>query len=345
MTLTVQTELRDDAKGNDLEAKEWGLTARRLSVIEAKELTRKDQKGVLINSVRPGGPAEQAQPGLMARDVITDIGGKPVNDLDSFVKITAEMTREKTEPVPVLVAFDRKGERELTIVDVGIVKPQEPPAELEKAWLPVATQVLSRKLAEALNLTGVMGVRITQVYPGSTAEEADFRVGDVITHVDGRPIQASESHNAHVFESMLRAYKPGAKPEFDVIRDGQKIKITSTLVVVPKTENQLKVYEDSMLEFKARDIAYLDALKRRWKKDEKGVLVTETDPGGWASVGGLFPDDLILAVDGHAVLNVDDLEQTLEAVQQKKPKQINFLVRRGIHTLFVELEPKWPGKK
>jgi S1-C subfamily serine protease len=144
---------------------------------------------------------------------------------------------------------------------------------------------------------------------------------------------------------MLRAYKPGAKPEFDVIRDGQKIKITSTLVVVPKTENQLKVYEDSMLEFKARDIAYLDALKRRWKKDEKGVLVTETDPGGWASVGGLFPDDLILAVDGRAVLNVDDLEQTLEAVQQKKPKQINFLVRRGIHTLFVELEPKWPGKK
>jgi S1-C subfamily serine protease len=105
------------------------------------------------------------------------------------------------------------------------------------------------------------------------------------------------------------------------------------------------MYEDVMLEFKARDIAYLDALKRRWKKDEKGVLVTETDPGGWASVGGLLPDDLIQAVDGKPVSSVDDLEQMLEAAQLKRPRQINFLVRRGIHTLFIELEPKWPGTK
>lgn len=59
--MSVPTELCDEARGKDLEAKECGVTVRRLSVIEAKELARPDQKGVLIGGVRSGGPADQAK--------------------------------------------------------------------------------------------------------------------------------------------------------------------------------------------------------------------------------------------------------------------------------------------
>ena len=39
-----------------------------------------------------------------------------------------------------------------------------------KAWLPVETQVLTTDLAEALGLKDQKGVRITQVFPGGTAD-------------------------------------------------------------------------------------------------------------------------------------------------------------------------------
>jgi serine protease Do len=345
LTLSVPTELRDEARGKDLEAKEWGLTVRRVSVIEAKELLRPDQKGVLIGGVRPGGPADQAQPALVAQDIIVEVGGKPVQDLDAFTRVTAEIMRGKTEPVPTLVAFERRAERGLTLVEVGIRRPQDPPAEVEKAWLPVATQVLSRKLATALNLKGKKGVRITQIYPDSAAQEAGFQVGDILTHIDDQPIEASESQDSQVFETMLRAYKAGAKAEFTVIRGGQNLKITCSLIGAPKAERELRTYEDIAFEFKARDIAFLDRIQRRWKKEIAGVLVTEADQGGWAAVGGLRAEDLIQAVDRQQIADVKELEALLAGVRQRQPKQITFFVRRGVHTMFIELEPKWPEKK
>jgi len=345
LTLSVVPELRDEAKGKDAEAKEWGLTVRRLSVIEAKELRRPDQKGVLVGSVRPGGPADQAQPAIVAKDIIVEVGGKPVQDLDAFKKVTAAITEGKTEPVPTLVAFERRAERGLTLVEIGIRKPQEPPAEVEKAWLPVATQVLSRKLATALDLKGKKGVRITQVYPDTVAQEAGFQAGDILTHIDEQAIEASEPQDSQVFETMLRAYKAGAKAEFTVIRGGKTLKVASKLVGAPKAERELRTYEDIAFEFKARDITFLDRIQNRWNKDEAGALVTQADHGGWAAVGGLRAEDLIQAVNGQRVADVKDLETLLAKIHQAQPKEITFFVRRGIHTSFVELEPKWPEKK
>ena len=273
------------------------------------------------------------------------MGGKPVQDLDAFVRVTTEITRGKAEPVPTKVAFERRAERGLTLVEVGIRRSQDPPAEVEKAWLPVATQVLSRKLVTALGLKGKKGVRITEVYPENVAQEAGFQVGDILTHIDEQPIEASEPQDSQVFDTMLRVYKAGAKAEFTAIRGGQTLKITSSLIGAPKAERELRTYEDIAFEFKARDITFLDRIQRRWKKDEAGVLVTQADQGGWAAVGGLRAEDLIQAVDAQHVADTRDLEALLAKVHQNQPKQITFFVRRGVHTMFIELEPKWPEKK
>jgi serine protease Do len=345
ITLAVKSELRDDAQGKDIESKEWGLTLRRLSVLESKELKRSDLNGVLVDSVRPGGPCDQAQPSISARDVIVEVAGKPITDLESFVKITTEITEGKTAPVPTLVAYERRTERCLTLVEIGIRKPQDPPEEVKKAWLSVTTQVLSKKLATALELKGKKGVRITQVYPDTTAEKAGFKVGDILTHIDAAAIEASEPQDAQVFETMLRSYKVTDKAEFTILRGKQTLKITSELTPTPKSERELKTYEDNALEFKARDISFMDRVKNSWKKDETGVLVTQTDAGGWAAVGGLRSDDLILSVDSKPVAEIKDLEPLLVSVREKQPRAITLFVKRGSHTLYLQLEPRWLEKK
>jgi S1-C subfamily serine protease len=275
--------------------------------------------------------------------VIVEVGGNPVQDLESFQKMTASITEGKTEPVPTVVAFERKAERFLTLVEVGIKAPQDPTPEARKAWFPAATQVLSRKLAIGLGLKGKKGVRITQIYP-ETAAEKDFRVGDILTQLDGQAIEASQPQDGEVFETMIRAYKIGSTAEVTVIRAGETIQVPIVLGEAPKPERELKVYEDHVLEFKARDIAYFDRIEHRWTKEESGALICQVEQGGWASFGGLGMDDLIQGIDGQPIATAKDLEAALKGIEEKRPKRIDFLVKRGIHTMFVELEPTWAEK-
>ena len=339
--LKVTPQIRDDARGKETEIREWGITVRRLTLMDSKEMHRKDQKGVLVGSVRPGGPSDKSIPNLLPGDVIVKVNKRPIDGIRSFRKLTDEVCRIKKTPIAVVVTFDRKSERFLTVAEIGLRSALNPPVEATKAWLPIATQVLSRKLAKAMNLHEKKGVRITQVFPNSSAQQAGFQVGDILTHVDGLIIDASESQDSEVFETMIRAYRVDDLVNFNVVRNGQKAVVSAKLVNMPTSKEQLQVYQDLRLEFEARDVSYMDQITNQWAELESGAMITQVDSGGWAAVGGLRAGDLIKAVNHKVVGNVKDLQLQIEVAESKKIRNLVFFVKRGIHTLFVELEPNW----
>lgn len=341
-TLSIIPAVRDDARGREVEAREWGLTVRRLTLMDSKEMHRFNRKGILVSSIRPGGPADKAVPSLRQGDIIVEVDGQQVENLMSFNQQTRKICQGQDRPSPVVVAFDRQSERLLTVIEVGLRHRRNPPPEARKAWLPVATQVLSRKLSAAMSLQGKKGVRITQVYRNSVAQEAGFQVGDILTHIDSQRIEASELQDAGIFETMLRTYRIGSSVDFSVIRGQQMKTISAQLVGMPKSEGELEVYEDMFFEFKARDISYLDRVNNRWSDEESGALVSQVDAGGWAAVSRLRARDLIKAVDRKPVLGVRDLKVQLEALRAQQIPSISLFVKRGIHTLFLELQPSWP---
>jgi serine protease Do len=339
MKVTLTPLLRDEARAKEVELKEWGLTVRRLTRVEAIDLQRPDTKGVLVSTLLPGGPSDKAVPPLRRDDVLTEVAGKPVDSPEALLQATTDLLKGARAPVPTVVGFERGAEKMLTLVEVGIRPPQEPPAEARRGWLPIATQVLSPKLATALGYKGRKGVRVTQVYPDG--DSTGLRVGDVITKVDDALVEASEPQDADVFDALVRAYKPGSKAAFAILREGKPLTLTIAVREGPRQENELRLYEDVVLEFRARDISYLDRVKRRWPKDETGALVSQVDAGGWAAVGGLRNDDLIVSVDGKPVHTVLELEAVLRPVKEKKPHHLTFFVKRGVQTLFLELQPTW----
>ncbi len=339
LKLTLTPLLRDEARAKEVEVKEWGFTVRRLTRVEAIDLQRPDSKGVLVSTLLPGGPSDKAVPSLRGGDVITHVAQHPVDSPEALLKATADLLKGAHAPVSTVVGFDRGAEKLLTLVEVGIRPPQEPPAEARRGWLPMATQVLSPKLATALGYKGRKGVRVTQVYPDG--EATGFRVGDLITKVDDTLVEASEPQDADLFDALVRAYKPGSKAQFAVLRDGKPVVLTVTLLEGPRQENELRVYQDVVLEFRYRDISYLDRVRRRWSKEEAGALVSQVDAGGWAAVGGLRPDDLIASVDGKPVRSAQELEALLRPVKDEKPHHLTFFVKRGVRTLFLELQPTW----
>jgi serine protease Do len=341
----LTTEIRDEVQGKQEELIQWGLVVEDLTTTTARELGRPDKKGVMISSAKNGGPADQASPPLEEGDVIVEINGKPVENRQSMRQITSEITKDKKAPVSTLVAFDRNVERLLTVIDVGIKVPQMPPPEARKAYLPITTQVLTKKLATALGIPGKKGVRITGILSGSNAEKAGFKVNDIITQVADQPVDASEAQHENVLETMLRAYRINTQVEFTVIRETKDMKITATLSEQPKPEREMKTYQNIVLEFKGRDLSYDDRIELNYDQSERGVLVTEVEPGGWASVGGLHEDDLIQGINGQKVIGIGDVERILTAEQKNSSKYIVIFVKRGIYTYFLELQPVWPNQQ
>jgi len=339
--LTVVTDERQPAREDTHELKPWGAAIRDISLLDARELQRADTNGVIIDSVRPGGPCDEARPAIIRGDVIAEVNDKPVNHVAELRAVTDRITEGQDEPVPVTVSFERKTERYMTVVKVGIRKLQQSGLEVRKAWVPVATQVLTRELAEALGIPDRTGVRVTQVYGGTAAEDAGLQVGDIIIELDGETIPASYPEDFQVFPTMVRQRKIGSEAELTVLRGEKEQKLTIQLVSSPKLEREMEKYRDDLFDFTVREVGFLDRAREKWDPDIAGALVEEVIEGGWAALGELAVGDLIQQVDGQTVTDVDAMKTIMEQIAEKKPEYVVFKVLRRIHTIYVEIEPDW----
>ena len=333
---------REAARGKDRELRDWGITARDLTRISALARMRADQRGVLVHTLRPGGPCNAAKPSIGPGDVIVEVRGEPVANVAALRKITRDITRGHDEPQPVLVAFDRARRKLLTVVEVGRPGPEDRPSQAKKAWLGVATQVLTRKLAKAMKLAGKPGVRVTQVFAGTTARQAGLKVGDIILKLDGEVVPARQPEDHEVFAHRIRQYKIGATVELDLVRGGQRRKLAVKLQAQPTPPAELKQYKDEDFEFTARELSFDDRVQRHLTEADRGVLIQSVQTAGWAALAGLAPGSVLLRIDDKPVGDVAALEKIMEEIRRKRPKRVVFFVRRGILTVFVELEPNWP---
>jgi len=339
--LKVVPREREARQPKEREFSQWGMTARNLSSLEAKEMRRESHEGVLVTSLRQGGPCDAAKPRISERDVIVEVAGTPVVGVADLAAVSERVTRDESDPVPVVVVFDRRAERYLTVVKVGKQEPPEPGREVPKAWLGVAPQVLTREIAEALDLGEVTGVRVTLVMPGSPAEEAGLAVGDFILRLDGQPIRASRPEHFEVFPAMIRQYRAGSEVELGVLREGKEMTLSATLASTPQSPREMDRYQDDNFEFAVRDIAFDDRTRNQWSEEVVGPLVERVSEGGWAAVGHLAVGDVILEVAGRPTREVAGLEEVMKAVAAEMPRTVVFRVRRGIHEIYLELKPQW----
>lgn len=340
-TIKVTPMEREEVLPKQNEIKELGITGRDISYMIAKMLKRDSRDGVLVTSVRAGGPAGDAKPRINDGDVIVEVNGQPVKNMQELRAMTEAISKDQKEPVPSLVGYERKMEKFLTVVKVGVKEIEDPGLEVKKAWIPIETQVLTRDIALQLDDPSLKGFRITAVYQGSTAEKAGLQVGDYILAVDGEPLTADAPEDYEELSALIRQYKIGSTAELTVLRNNERRAVSVELVGAPRLSREMKKYRDDDFEFTVRDITFFDKAREKWAQDQAGVLVEEVQSGGWAALGMLAPQDLILEVDGFRVTDVESIKKKMDELSQVKPAAVVLRVLRGIHTVFLELEPKW----
>jgi serine protease Do len=96
--------------------------------------------------------------------------------------------------------------------------------EVSSAYLGVGTTDLSPEDAERFGLPVESGAIVEQVEPGSGADAAGVRSGDIIVQLGDDPIE-----NTGDLFGALRDYQPGDTVELTVVRDGEEQTLDVTL--------------------------------------------------------------------------------------------------------------------
>ncbi|MGA7103989.1 MAG: DegQ family serine endoprotease [Candidatus Deferrimicrobiaceae bacterium] len=166
-----------------------GVYIQRLTPDMAESLNIPGKKGALVADVTKDGPAEKA--GIRSGDVVVSFDGKGVESEHDLPQIVASTTPGKK--VEVIVIRDGKEVK----VPVSITE-MEPEAEQKRAGGPdlskglgLAVQDITPEIARHLNLENPKGVLVSSVDPGSPADDAGFREGDVIRAINRTPVKDS----------------------------------------------------------------------------------------------------------------------------------------------------------
>jgi len=340
-TLMMTPWERGRARGEDQEVRAWGMIGRDLSSLSAMELKRPTTDGVQVISLRPGGPGSEARPSLENGDLLVKMNGRPVRGVEDVLAFSEEWLADAEDRVPVLVEIERGRQRILSVVRIGDEPEKQPPALSRTAWLPVVTQVVQHDLAEALELGSQPGVRITQLFPGRTAEKAGLQVGDILLQIDGERIEARRPEDGEVLHHMIRAYRVGSEVEVTLLRDGERMSLTVELDQPLDPATRLQRYADTELEFTVREISEEDRLFQQIDPELSGVLVERVENAGWAAIGGLVSNDILLSVDGHPTPDVDAVEQLMAEAALRATPRLVFFIQRGIHSRFLEISVPW----
>jgi serine protease Do len=190
------------------------------------------------------------------------------------------------------------------------------------ARLGVSIQGLTQDLAESFGLERPNGALVATVVPNSAAAKAGLKAGDVITKINGEPIEESAQLSARVGMS-----RPGDKVTLEIWRDKQYQTVTATLGASSDKEIVADAGDP--------DSPKLGLSLRPLNRQERGQvgangLVVE-DSGGAAAKAGVEPGDVLLALNGKPVASLDDVK----AVLASKPKRVALLVWRDGNRIFI----------
>ena len=71
------------------------------------------------------------------------------------------------------------------------------------------------------------------------------------------------------------------------------------------------------------------------------MLVERVEPASATALAGLRAGDLLLEVRDRATPDTAAVEAEVRAIEAEQPRFVIFFVRRGIQTLYIEVEPDW----
>jgi S1-C subfamily serine protease len=216
--------------------------------------------------------------------------------------------------------------------------PMDLAADVKRAWIGIVMQALSSDLRDYWKLPVTGGIIVGSVVEGSPAQEAGIRPGDVITAFDGDPLRIAEDAQLSDFRRKVEVMGVGRETDVQVYRDRTPLTVRMKLGEAPKTASRADEYEDEEFGVTVREITIDTQQALNLDPNFRGVVVAETEESGWADIGGLVPDDVILSVNGGKVSSVEEVRSSFQEIRKARAPEAVFFVMRPPDTLFVRVK-------
>jgi serine protease Do len=212
-----------------------------------------------------------------------------------------------------------------------------------RGYLGVGAQDLTPALADTLGLKAQRGALISDVQPDTPAAKSGLKNGDVVTAVNGQPIE-----DANKLTFTVGAVSPGTKLELDVLREGKTEKISITAAERPSnlaragrdgrrsSPEDLANNDEGVLNgVSVDDLSPQVRNQLNLPARLKGVVITNVEPESAAAKAGLRPGDVILEINKQVVTSAQDAVELSTKAEGKKT--LLRLFSRG-STIFVVVD-------
>ena len=236
------------------------------------------------------------------------------------------------------------------------------------SWLGVETQEVDAAKVKDLKLPAERGVVVGKVLSDSPAAKAGLKENDVITAVDGQPIEGTLQ-----FRRIIHEIPAGRKVQLTVWRDGQSQTLAATLGT--SSDRMSKVFSQDgnrMFSFRMPEARVIpDIPPMEWSgdfliggrprlgveaedlegqlgkffgaPDGEGVLIQSVNSGSPAEKAGIKAGDVITSVNGERIRTVGELRSKLAAAKDSKNIKLSVLRNKTAMAISVELpEPTTP---
>jgi len=209
---------------------------------------------------------------------------------------------------------------------------------VHRGQIGVVLRTITPELVEGLHLPVSHGALLEDVVPGSPAEKAGLKIGDVVTRVGGKPVD-----NVRQFALDLYAYKIGQEAEIGVLRNGQETTLTVPVIERPDDPTRfadLVSGPDNLVNRLGVVALNINGqLKELLGSDMRipgGVLVAARTQTSTLLGEGPQPGDVIHAVNGAPIQNLAELKQHLRQIKPGQP--IVLQIERSGSLVFLVLE-------
>jgi serine protease Do len=180
-------------------------------------------------------------------------------------------------------------------------------------------------------------VLVASVEPGSPAEKAGFRTGDIVTQLNGKPVDSGRD-----LSRTVAAMKPGMQAAATVVRDGKAQELT---VVIGQRSGEQASEPTALggtdggkrLGLALSPIPEAARGQLGLEPGTSGVLIQRVEPNSPAAEAGLKQGDVIVSANNQPVSAPADVAKAWTAAQgQKRP--VLLRVKREDQYLFVAIE-------
>ena len=233
-------------------------------------------------------------------------GGPLLNILGELIGVNTAMQAD-AEGIGFAIPIDKARRVVDELVGKGFVS---------HVWLGLSGQNVDQPTASYFGLKSVGGLLVTQVFDDAPAARAGLRPGDVLTAVEGNPVQDKEH-----YLQLLRNYVSGRELSLTVHREG--------------AETTLNVRPEPFPEKRAEALAWQRWGVRAGASASGGVTVTGVRPGSPAATLGLEDGDVLVKIGGLRVAGREDFAASF--MRYRMQNSLLLLVWREGRTYYVRL--------